>query len=142
MKILIFKPLYFQKDVQFLTTFTQLTARLQNFFRGWLLVLGLVKCATVCVKSEVILWNRTLYSVYAIKFWQFVWPSITIGMKSFQTFYSINMRVLWLRIMIIVLRIEIGIDLVKSWTLLFQNMYLSFRMHIVFFGDYMPYFLF
>ena len=45
--------------LQFLTTFTQLTARLKNFLRGWLLVLGLkeglVECATVCVKSEVIL---------------------------------------------------------------------------------------
>jgi hypothetical protein len=43
----------------FLTTFTQLTARLKNFIRSWLLVLGLkeglVECATVCVKSEVIL---------------------------------------------------------------------------------------
>ena len=42
-----------------LTIFTQLTARLKNFFRSWLLVLslkeGLVECATVCVKSEVIL---------------------------------------------------------------------------------------
>ena len=45
----------------FLTTLTQLTARLKNFSRGWLLVLslkeGLVECATVCVKSEVILGN-------------------------------------------------------------------------------------
>ena len=43
----------------FLTTFTQLTARLENFLRGWLLVLsqkkGRVECATVRVKSEVIL---------------------------------------------------------------------------------------
>ena len=42
-----------------MTTFTQLTARLKNFLRGWLLVLGLkeglVERATVCVKSEVIL---------------------------------------------------------------------------------------
>ena len=42
-----------------LTTFTQLTARLENFLRGWLLILGLkeglVECATVCVKSEVML---------------------------------------------------------------------------------------
>ena len=49
----------FLNDVQFLTTFTQLNARLKNFLRGWLLVLslkeGLVECATVCVKSEVIL---------------------------------------------------------------------------------------
>ena len=40
-------------------TFTQLTARLQNLFMGWLLILGLneclVECATVCVKSVVIL---------------------------------------------------------------------------------------
>ena len=40
-------------------TFTQLTARLKKFLRGWLLVLGpnegLVNCATVCIKSEVIL---------------------------------------------------------------------------------------
>ena len=49
----------FWNDVQFLMTFTQLTARLKNFLRGWLLVLGLkeclVECATMCVKSEVIL---------------------------------------------------------------------------------------
>ena len=40
-------------------TFVQLSARLKNFSRGWLLVLsikeGLVECATVCVKSVVIL---------------------------------------------------------------------------------------
>ena len=40
-------------------TFTQLTGRLKNFLRGWLLVLGLmeglVECGTVCIKSEVIL---------------------------------------------------------------------------------------
>ena len=40
----------------FWTTFTQLIARLKNFLRGWLLVLGLKgsleKCETVCVKSE------------------------------------------------------------------------------------------
>ena len=44
--------------LQFLTTFTQLIARLKNFLRGWILFLGLyeglVECATVCVKSEVI----------------------------------------------------------------------------------------
>ena len=42
-----------------LTTFTQVTARLKTFLVGWLLVLGLkeglVECATVCVKSWVIL---------------------------------------------------------------------------------------
>ena len=36
----------------FLTTFTQLTTRLKNIFRGWLLVLG--------IKSEVILLNLSL----------------------------------------------------------------------------------
>ena len=40
-------------------TFAQLSARLKNFLRGWLLVLGLkeglVECATVCIKSVVIL---------------------------------------------------------------------------------------
>ena len=45
--------------LQFLTTFTQLNARLKNFLRCWLLVLGLqeclVECETLCVKSEVIL---------------------------------------------------------------------------------------
>ena len=39
-----------------------MTARLKNFLVGWLLVLGLkeglVECATVCVKSEVILLHR------------------------------------------------------------------------------------
>ena len=49
----------------FLTTFTQLTARLKNFLRGWLLVLslkeGLVECATVCVKSEHLLNKTYLY---------------------------------------------------------------------------------
>ena len=43
----------------FLTTFAQLCARLKNFLGVWLLVLGmkegLVQCATVCVKSVVIL---------------------------------------------------------------------------------------
>ena len=45
--------------LQYLATFTQLTERLQNFLRVWLLVLGLkeglIKCATVCVKSQDIL---------------------------------------------------------------------------------------
>jgi hypothetical protein len=43
-------------------TFTQMTVRLKNFLMGWLLILGLkeglVECATVCVKSEVILRPR------------------------------------------------------------------------------------
>ena len=43
----------------YLTTFTQLTARLKNFLSCWLLILGLkeglVERATVCIKSEVIL---------------------------------------------------------------------------------------
>ena len=55
-----FRGTLFVIDIQFLTTFTQLNARLKkNFSWGWLLVLGLkeclVECATLCVKSEVIL---------------------------------------------------------------------------------------
>ena len=50
----------------FLTTFAQLSARLKNFLGGWLLVLGikegLVECATVCVKSVVIL-TTVLYPI-------------------------------------------------------------------------------
>ena len=46
-----------------MTTFVQPSARLKNFLRGWLLVLGLkeglVECATVCVKSVVILTDST-----------------------------------------------------------------------------------
>ena len=51
-------------------TFTQHNARLKNFLNGWLLVLGLkeslVECATVCVKSEVILIPsmKTTYLTY------------------------------------------------------------------------------
>ena len=45
--------------LQFLTTFAQPSVRLKNFLGGWLWVLGikkgLVECATVCVKSVVIL---------------------------------------------------------------------------------------
>ena len=44
-------------------TFTELNARLNNFLMGWLLVLGLkessVECATLCVKSEVMLMPTT-----------------------------------------------------------------------------------
>ena len=43
----------------FLTTFAQLSARVKNFLGGWILVLGikegLLECATVCIKSVVIL---------------------------------------------------------------------------------------
>ena len=43
----------FYNDVQFLTTFTQVNARLKNFLMGWLLDLGLkeclVECATLCI---------------------------------------------------------------------------------------------
>ena len=60
----------------FLTTFAQLSARLKNFLGGWLLVLGikegLVECATVCVKSVVILNVLTLGCIideYTRLFW-------------------------------------------------------------------------
>ena len=49
-------------NFSFLTTFAQLSARLKNFLRGWLFVLGLkeglVEWPTVCVKSVVILTFR------------------------------------------------------------------------------------
>ena len=52
-----------------MTTFAQLSARLENFLRGWLLVLGLkeglVQCATVCVKSVVIILYRLQYCLEA-----------------------------------------------------------------------------
>ena len=54
-----------------LTIFTQVTTRLKNFLMGWLLVLGLkeglVECATVCVKSEVILGDISLQNKAASK---------------------------------------------------------------------------
>ena len=50
--------------LQFLTTFAQPSVRLKNFLGGWLLVLGqLVECATVCVKSVVILASDKLIVV-------------------------------------------------------------------------------
>ena len=52
-----------------MTTFVQLSARLKNFLRGWLLVLGLkeslVEFAIVCVKSVVIL-IRSMSSMTSI----------------------------------------------------------------------------
>jgi hypothetical protein len=52
-------------------TFTQLSARLKNFLRGLLLVLALkeclVECATLCVKSEVILAYTYLRLIDEIK---------------------------------------------------------------------------
>ena len=51
----------FYNDVQFLITFTQLTARLKTFLRGWLLVLGLkeylvnkVSFFGLCSKMQII----------------------------------------------------------------------------------------
>ena len=41
--------------LSFSTTFTELTARLKNFLSGWRLPLGLIECATVCIKSEAYL---------------------------------------------------------------------------------------
>ena len=64
----------------FLTTFAQLSTRLKNFVGVWLLVLGmkegLVECATVCVKSVVILLLDTLklFLIYVAKFLHFVLP--------------------------------------------------------------------
>ena len=50
--------------LHFLTTFTQLTARLKNVLMGWLFVLSLkeslIECATVCIKSEVTLYSHII----------------------------------------------------------------------------------
>jgi hypothetical protein len=70
-----------------LTTFVELSARLKNFFGGWLLVLGikegLAECATVFVKSVVILryWLFFFLTKYGnlptlkikIALWLFLW---------------------------------------------------------------------
>ena len=45
-------------------TFTQLKARLKSCLREWLLVLGLVECATLCIKSEVILTYLPTYILF------------------------------------------------------------------------------
>ena len=73
-----FNNFIFYNNVQFLTTFIQANARLKNFLRGWLLVLGLkrclVECPTMYVKSEVILTaniNRYITVVIII-----VWPHL------------------------------------------------------------------
>ena len=54
----------------FLTTFTQLTARPKNFLMDWLLVLGLeeglVECATLCLKSWVILTILYIYYKFLV----------------------------------------------------------------------------
>ena len=54
-------------------TFTQLNAILKNFLMGWLLVLGLeegyVECATLCVKSWVILKSENSVG----------WPTVTVS---------------------------------------------------------------
>ena len=69
-----------------MTTFAQLSARFKNFLSGWLLVFGLkeglVECATVCVKSVVILrhlglhWKRPIMATrdkqsWIFDFWKF-----------------------------------------------------------------------
>ena len=76
------------RNLQFLTTFTQLTARLKNFLMGWLLVLslkeGLLECATVFIKSQVILSCMVLckptYSSLTFKF-SFYVKKVFFGMS-------------------------------------------------------------
>ena len=57
LKTSIFKPLYFLKWRPIFDDFS--STECKTFLRGWLLVLGLkeglVECATVCIKSVVIL---------------------------------------------------------------------------------------
>jgi len=53
-KLQFFNHFIFLNDIQFLMTFTQMNARLRNFLRGWLSILGpkecLVECATCALK--------------------------------------------------------------------------------------------
>ena len=66
--------------LQFLTPFTQLTAKLKNFLWGLMLVLGLKKglleCATVFIKSEFILMQAYDYNTKTLLLC--VWNSICI----------------------------------------------------------------
>ena len=62
--------------LQFLTSFTQLTAKLKSFLMGWLLVLGLkeglFECATVCIKSEVCSRCRNVNAPSVLTFHDFI----------------------------------------------------------------------
>ena len=62
---------------KFLTTFTQLTARIKNFLMDWLMVLGLneglAECATLCLKSWVILTCSRVYGTSWVDRWQLTW---------------------------------------------------------------------
>ena len=96
-----------------LTTFTQVTAGLKNCIMCWLLFLGLkeglVKCATVCIKSWVILTdifsNISLYSTEQVKVEKWTLLAILLVSLWFQdqsifkkafTFIQKNNESLWL----------------------------------------------
>ena len=69
-----------------MTTFTQLNAKLKNFLRGWLLVWGLkeclAQCATLYVKSEVILIHMYLCC----------WNCLDWNMRIAHIFYAFYLR--------------------------------------------------
>ena len=76
-----------------MTTFAQLSARLKNVLGGWLWVLGikegLVECATVCVKSVVILmYLYVLENANACIHMAWI---ILLDRQSIKTIYSRNM---------------------------------------------------
>jgi hypothetical protein len=79
----------------FLTTFAQLSARLKNFLRGWLLVLGikegLVKGATVCVKSVVILYYRYLF----VKKKVFNWSELHFSEVTFYKIHTLRINLVF-----------------------------------------------
>ena len=68
----------------YFSTFSQLSARLKNFLGGWLLVMGikedLVECATVCVKSVVILEMTYMNETHAYLMYL---PSTVAGISHF-----------------------------------------------------------
>ena len=71
----------FQNDAQFLTTFSQLTVRLNKFLMDWLLILGLkeglVKCVTLlCFQTWVIL--TVGLSIPQLETWQLLFPYCTL----------------------------------------------------------------
>ena len=78
----------------FLTTFAQLSARLKNFLGGWLLVLGIkegsVECATVCVKSLVILKSKGKISQYFVAFSEYMIFRSKIAKKFLTSYMNVT----------------------------------------------------
>ena len=80
----------------FLTTFVQLSARLKTFLGGWLLVLGikerLVECATVCVKSVVILMRKPFLLKFGLSEKHTKFEKIFLMVLTNQLIYLVNVK--------------------------------------------------